>query len=277
MPYRYDMMLQLTTKPVNAQTAIPHTGGWSESHWRNDLIPFVHPNVTRLLQGRAGALPKQASIVGLRICNYTVSGNRLLPGATSITKFLMPGAGYDCDVPQMGLEMGASTNGQNSNRFTLRAIPDAMVVFGEYSPTPEFSRAINEICQNLSGNGWCIQGRVLSNLTYRVVGVTALGVATLNGAPAVAVGDYMRTLRIRDVDGFSIEGAFYVSAVAGNTVTLMGWPADTVVQGSGFMRKDEVNLFPISSVVPSRVVVRKVGRPFEQYRGKRSRKKTRAA
>jgi len=274
--YRYDMLLQLTTSPTQAGKAIAHSGGWSESHWRADLLPPSNVNIQRLLNARAACLPRQAAMIGLRIGTFTLAGNKVLPGPTSITRFLKPGGAFDCDVPQMGLELSGSTGGANSSRFTMRGIPDAQVVNGEYAPSVAFKNRVQEYMNSLSGNNWAMLGRVLSNPTYRIVGITGLGVATFTAAPAVAVGDYMRLLRTKDEDQFPVEGAFYVSAVVGNTVTYANFPA-VVVRDSGNARKDEVAIYSFLDVNTSRVVVRKVGRPFEQYRGRRSKRRVRAA
>ena len=70
---------------------------------------------------------------------------------------------------------------------------------------------------------------------------------------------------------------FQVSDLAGRAFNLSNWPAGVAVKNSGSVRVDAVDNFTIIAVEPSRIVVRKVGRPFEQYRGKRSKKRVRAA
>jgi hypothetical protein len=278
MPYRYDMLFQLTTEPVQTTKAISHTAGWSESHWRQTLLPPESQALTRLLRARAGLLPLEGAMVGMRIGNFTIQGNRLLPGQTSIRKFLMPGSGtFRTDVPQMALELGGSTSGLNSSKFSVRGVPDGQVVNGEYSPTDIWGQQLQEYQNALTVDGWQMLGRVLSNPTFKIVSISALGVCTLSVAAPFPNGSQIRLLRVKDEDGFPISGVFNASQVQGSTFVLDGWPAATIVKNSGSCRVDAIDLFTFVEVNPSRIVVRKVGRPFEQYRGKRSRRRVRAA
>lgn len=124
MSFRYDMLFQLTTQPAQASKAISHTAGWSESHWRQNLLDASDQTLTRMLNAHAAMLPKQASMVGLRIGQFTIAGNRVLPGQTSIRKFLKPGqALYSCDVPQMALELVLARRASTARNFPCAACP----------------------------------------------------------------------------------------------------------------------------------------------------------
>ena len=278
MSFRYDMLFQLTTVPQQASKAISHTAGWSESHWRQNALDANDQLLTRMLNARAAMLPKQAAMVGLRIGQFTISGNRVLPGQTSIRKFLKPGqAGYSCDVPQMALELGASTSGINSSKFSVRGIPDNQVVQGEYAPTDNWDARLQEYINSLSAQGWQMIGRVLTNATQKIESVSTTGNCVTYDVPVFANGAQIRVLRCRDTNGFPISGVFQVSNLVGRAFDLSNWPQGSVVKNSGSVRVDAVDNFTIVDVEVSRVVVRKVGRPFEQYRGKRSKKRVRAA
>lgn len=278
MSYRYDMLFQLTTVPTQASKAISHTAGWSESHWRQNVLTQDDQILTRMLNARAGMLPKQAAMIGLRIGQFTIAGNRVLPGQTSIRKFLKPGQqGYSCDVPQMALELGASTSGVNSSKFSVRGIPDNQVVQGEYAPTDAWDQRLQEYMNALSSQGWQMLGRVLTNETFKINGISASGVCTLAVAPTFANGAQIRVLRCNDTNGAPVNGVYQASQVAGTTFVLNNWPQGVVVVAKGSVRVDAVDNFTLIDVEPSRIVVRKVGRPFEQYRGKRSRRRARAA
>ncbi len=272
MAYRYDMLFQLTTAPTQAAKAISHTAGWSESHWRQTLLAQDNQTLNRLLRGRAAMLPKQAAMVGLRVGNFTIQGNKLLPGQTSIRKFLKPGpATFSCDVPQMAIELGGSTSGLNSSKFAVRGMPDGQVVNGEYSPNADWDQFLQEYMNALTVDGWQMIGRVLSNPTYAIDAISASGVCTLKVLTPFANGAQIRLLRVRDNQGFSISGVFSAAQVAGSTFLLEGWPQGTVVSRNGSIRVDAIDLFTFTDMEVSRVVVRKVGRPFEQYRGRRSK------
>jgi hypothetical protein len=278
MPYRYDMLFQLTTAPTQATKAIAHTAGWSESHWRQTLLAQDSPALTRLLRSRASCLPKQGAMIGLRIGNFTIAGNRLLPGQTSIRKFLKPGpATFNCDVPQMALELGGATSGLNSSKFSVRGMPDNQVVNGEYAPQDAWDQYLQEYMNALTADGWQMIGRVLSNPTYAINGISTTGVCTLKVLVPFVNGTQIRLLRVRDENGFPISGVFNASQVAGSTFVLDNWVQGTVVKGTGSVRVDAIDLFTFTDMEVSRVVTRKVGRPFEQYRGKRSKRRVKAA
>jgi hypothetical protein len=278
MAYRYDMLFQMTTAPTQASKAIAHTAGWSESHWRQDSLPQTDDKLQRLLNARAAMLPKQAGMVGLRIGQFTLQGNRLLPGQTSIRKFLKPGQqGYSCDVPQMALELGGSTSGINSSKFAVRGMPDNQVVNGEYSPTDAWDQRLQEYINALEAQGWQMVGRVLTNQTYRINSISISGGCTLGVAVPWANGAQIRLLRCNDLNGFPVNGVYQADQVAGSTFLLKNWPANVAVQDKGSARVDAIDFFTFVDIEVSRVVVRKVGRPFEQYRGRRSKRRARAA
>ena len=189
MSFRYDMLFQLTTQPAQASKAISHTAGWSESHWRQNLLDASDQTLTRMLNARAAMLPKQASMVGLRIGQFTIAGNRVLPGQTSIRKFLKPGqALYSCDVPQMALELGASTSGVNSSKFSVRGVPDNQVVQGEYAPTDAWGDRLQEYMNTLEANGWQMIGRVLTNPTQKIESISVTGNCVTYDVPAFGNG-----------------------------------------------------------------------------------------
>jgi hypothetical protein len=102
----------------------------------------------------------------------------------------------------------------------------------------------------------------------------AANVVTLSAPLGAVVGtDFMRFRRCYDDAGNIIDGAYLVTAAAGNTVTLGGFANRTLTKASGTARIDRIILVPFGTVKPARIVVRKVGRPFESYRGKASKKK----
>ena len=90
MPYRLNVLFAVTTAPTDPLRAVPHSGGWSETHW-SDIVPNQALNFNTLLMQRALMLPTQCAIIGYRQATYTVAGNRLIPGGTSTAKLLLPG------------------------------------------------------------------------------------------------------------------------------------------------------------------------------------------
>ncbi len=285
---RISLLFQLTTNPTNLSNAIPHTGGWSESTWIAAGAPTsMQTYLANWAQIRAIMLPGQAAIVGGRLANYTLSGNRLLPGGTSNFKFLVAGnSNYGTDVPQMALELGGSSGAlPNANRFTLRGIPDAYVVYGEYQPDPNFKAAVTKYINFLTGGRQNVQGvtsgfigRVLNNPVGRVQTVVAAAAGagfnmtvTLSQDVGGTINqDYLRFHRVSDVNGNPIKGTYLIIGKAANVYTLQGTPNQNVTKPSGTARIDLLNLYPYTTIAPSRILVRKVGRPFQGYRGRAS-------
>jgi hypothetical protein len=275
MPSKVTYIFNVATQPDNLQVANIHTAGWSESYWQPALIPATFPAINALATKRALLLPATASIVGVRVAQYTISGNRLLPQGASTSSVRFPGnSAFATDLPQVSLQCsGRSIAGANTSRFVLRCIPDEMMVGGEYKPTPAFSTALTNFFNLLKGgNGWSFIGRVISNPTFRVDRIAA---GVLESGITLNVDDFVRLLRVTDTLGNAVTGAYRVSAIGGPPVgyTLAGFPAGTTVVNSGLCRLDEIALFNFSDVSFKRAGVRKVGRPSESYRGRASRRR----
>jgi hypothetical protein len=117
-------------------------------------------------------------------------------------------------------------------------------------------------------------GRDLAQASVRVLKI-AVNLITLEAIPGtgLAIGDFIRLHRVFDDNNLPVKGAFVVTAIAANIITVQGLNA-TVTEPSGTLRRDLLTFFNYGAIAPIRAVVKKVGRPFEQYRGRRS--KTRA-
>ena len=274
MPFKYTMIMQLTTAPTIADAASAHIGGWSESHWRNDNPdPSANPFLD-LMQKRALLLPSQASVVGYRVGSYTLTGNKIYPGTTSTGRVFLPGGVNDCDVPQMALQLNSGSNGANSSRIVLRGLPDELVKNGEYAPFSGFRAALTRFITSLTANNWGFIGRDLTQPAIRVLGVQG-GVLTTDGSSVILPGaDWVRFHKVVDTLGRPVTGAFFAaSSPSANHFVLTGFPTDVTVGPNGTVRRDIVARYNYTNITPGRVVVRKVGRPLEQYRGRRSKRR----
>jgi hypothetical protein len=271
----------VTTAPTNLSAAAPHSGGWSESWWQTNNYNFTIANLQAIAQVRAGCLPKQASIIGFRQALYVISGNKLLPNGASVTRVNVPGnAAYTTDLPQCSLELSGQANGAiNSNRFRMGCLPDEQISFGEYQPTVPYGGSVATFLNMLStgqtlGNNvgtFGFPGRDLTQPSVRVVSLTAGGVLTTS-APLAVVNNvtYIRLHRVYDVLGNPVKGSYLASNIAANQYQLQGTPGQTVSKPSGTARVDAVVVFNYASVTISRAVVKKIGRPSQGYRGRRS-------
>lgn len=268
---RTSWLFAVTTDPTDATSASPHSGGWSESHW---CAPsdFVAANARTLASRRANLLPGQGSIIGYRLESFDLTGNKLSPlGATS-GRFLYPGLdSRDLNLPQDSLMMnGAGSGVPNAARFNLRCIPDGIITRGEYQPSPAFKGALTLYSNGLIAVGYGFIGRVKTGLSARVNSIAA-GVVHLNGAVGgVANTDFLRLNRVYDDLGNPVKGTFLITNITGNAYTVSGLAGVSVSQPSGSARIDALDFFQYGVINPARAVVRKIGRPFEQYRGRAS-------
>lgn len=273
---RLTNIFQIATNPANLAKARVHTAGWSETFW-TQLNPSAFNDLWfKQQQKRALLLPSTGSIVGFRTQEFTISGNKLLPGGSSSGRQNLPGATpLSTDLPQVALMFSTEAqNAPNSSRMILRGMPDSIMLNGEYQPTAGFSALVTAFVNSMIGFNFGFVGRDLSQASVRVLKIAA-NVITVDGIPGtgLAVGDFVRLHRVYGSDGNPVKGAFPITAIAGNDLTVAGLAA-VVNAPSGTLRRDQLMYMAFANLIPVRAVVKKVGRPFEQYRGRRS--KTRA-
>lgn len=277
MPYRYTLIMQVTTTPGNLETSSAHTGGWSESHWHPNALTPTSSQFRDVLLARARMLPRQAAITGYRIANYSIVGSSLKPQGASTGKVRFPGnPARETDLPQVALEFGGAAGGGNSNRFSARCIPDDVMEFGEYQANATYKGYVTQYCNALVNGGFGFIGR---DLTQQVIRIKTIDGSTmvLYDSIGVTLGETLFTfIKVKDVLGSPIVGNFRVTALPGGvaTYTMAGLPQNTSVVDSGSVRILVPQFCLYSSVTPARAVVRKVGRPFEQYRGRASKRRT---
>lgn len=274
-------IFQLTTQPADPALAVAHSGGWTESYWQPNAIPSNFPLIGALATKRAALLGKGAAIVGVRVGQYTLSVNKWLPQGASTGPLFRPGVqGNPTDIPQMALLCGSTSSaGPNQAKFTLRGIPDEVVTNGEYNPYSGYKTFVTNFFKELSDNAWSFSGRVIANPTYRIqqiVASTTPGWVTLlmQTSPYVS-GGYLRLLHVRDDDGNPLKGAFAMKQFDNTVPSISIAVPDATVRSltGGFGRYDQIGLFPLTNPVVRRVGVRKVGRPYESYRGRASKRR----
>lgn len=255
-----------------------HTGGWSELLWHASDDPSVVINcltgvrnaVPPLLLSRANCLPVKDSIIGVRL--YAGSTGRGQSFA-----FAYPGGYLADEIPQMGLLIKCGSVGLlNSRRWIIRGIPDDSVVGGEFAPTPNFIYQIGQLFLAYSNFGF--YGNDLTLPVAKLSGVDAGGNATvINPTPQpFMLNDRVHISRAVDViTGLFKQATGFVKAVVPpNVFQIDSWTGNAANGGKATKILPKI-FCPINSTTcaVSRVVVRKVGRPFEQYRGRRSRRR----
>ena len=250
--------------------ASAHTGGWSEQVWCDDSTEADGPGINRLAQKRARMLPVQASLIGWSFAEFGISGNRLLPlGSRTITHRYPGSVGTTADVPQAALTLsGTVGGGPNKGKYIMRCIPDENVTNGEIDVGTTFLTRVNSFMEELTGFGW---GTIVRNLSATTGGVKSIAGNVITSVPGVmpVAGNYVRLLRVSDQNQHPVIGSFRVSSVVGDLITVEGLSATVLPGGRGQWRVDSVRFAPFQTMNIGRISVKKIGSPFEKYRGRR--------
>lgn len=246
---------------------ITRVGGWSESWYLDAETVSPDDRFRRVNLARAALLPIGCSIIGQRY-------QMVEPvGSSQTGSFVYPGtAGTLADVPQMALFCRVhAVNAINIRPAVLRGIPDARAVRGEYNPSDAYTKAISLYFGELATWGFKFRGRDLSAPQLPLIHILADGSVQTEVAHTYVVGDMVQVLRAVGADGRKRGGRFQVTAVLNSFHFSINWNQLFDSTG-GRVRKDlGYSYYDIVTPVDIRgVTVKRVGRPFFQYRGRRS-------
>lgn len=266
--YKATMLFQATTAPAGVSPDPARTGGWSESHYFDGSLDILRSSFGSLCNRRANLLPNNTFIVGQR---FQLLGG----GSTTQGVRYMGNAGTAQDIPQMAILAYVPANGYvNVSRLTLRGLPDARVVGGEYNPLDTYNTALTAYLTELGLLGFRFKARSFLAAKDDVISITSGGLATLATGLGLSRGDKVRLLRTRNIHGNSVSGVYTVlSETDVVNVLLADWGGVAAV--GGVMRK-EVTIYPPYDNKGSsrgRVITKKVGSPFGKYRGRRSKRR----
>lgn len=271
------LLMQLSTNTTNPLLPGRRIGGWSESYyWEGanmaDLISLVN-DVSfdfgpSLSSARAAILPKAASVVGQRIQLINPTGP-----SQSLNEQFPGNPAWPCDIPQMALLCKApAVTGNHIRQLILRGIPDQMVIEGEYAPTPGFSNRLQEFF-NVLGL-FSFRGRTTPTGAQPIMNISAAGVVASGVPITVRVGDIVTITNANVLPpGTFVNGLFRVTAITPTLqqFTLANWTAG--IAGSAGTSNSRGIVYPrinAARITIGRIIVRKVGRPFVGYRGRRS-------
>jgi hypothetical protein len=274
MTIKCTMFFVQNTAVSSPNAPIHRQGGWTESwYYPGVSVPAARAafgdasSVPNLCSARAAMLPLGASIVAQR---YQVVAPTVSPAQLTSFNYTSPG-GVEGDYPQGALlcrvpALGAS----NVRRAILRGLPDSVVTEGEYTPSFGFGISLAGFFGALQP--FAFRGRDLSQPVLKIINVTAAGVVTTETNITLTVGQMVRVLKTQTSAGSLKGGRFQVSAVGpgSNVFTLLNWALGATTGGS--VRPDLV-VYPMidsGNISVSRVVTRRVGRPFVTFRGRRS-------
>jgi len=267
----------LPSAPNVGYTGRAHIAGWSESMMYNgDDVALLQQLLNSGNEIAAGLLPARAALLG---GGAAVIGVRLYQGGAGKGQsfsFSFPGiAGAETDIPQAALLCkGASVGSLAVRRFTLRGVPDVQIAFGEFSPTVAYATAVRTYFNALTNFGFLAFDPGAA--TPAVFKVTAAGLVTMVASPQPFTVGQIVVIN-RTLDATQIQRTFrgMVAAIGPlpGQFTLADWDLGATTGGTATRKVKIFFGFAGGLTTVSRVVTRRVGRPFEQYHGRRSKKR----
>jgi len=264
--YKMTMLFELATNVTSASSG-GRVGGWSESWYYDGVLGIGRPLFGTLCARRAAMLPTGARIVGQRF--QQVSPN---VGASQVASTVFPGsASTAADVPQMAILVKVLAGGglANIRNWAMRGLPDARVIEGEYAPSVAFTTAFAQFVTALAP--FSFRAIQLDAPQQEINFIDENGIMNLLDTMTLGDGDLVKVMRTRDENGQSVSGIFKVGTGTTSSVKpLVNWTAGFT---NGGRARKQVVIYPLigsAGATLGRVVVKKVGRPFSGYRGRRS-------
>lgn len=168
------------------------------------------------------------------------------------------------------------------NRAFLRGLPNIGILQPLlFNFSPEWNDALERFVFNLldGGESWRARGwwedpdvapRAILDLSGGGPDRSTV-IARLEGAPLPEVNDRVRLFGLPPVLKFNT--VYTVTKVVGQTVTLLPdssrpGPVGTILTAGAFCKVRVRRVVPLLTAVPVRITRRKIGRPFELYRGR---------
>lgn len=277
MTIKFTMLIQDATAVSNPNAPVHRIAGWSESWY------YPGTNIQACLAaafGTGGLIPQLGLVptrAGLLSLGSSVIGQRVQvvdpPGLAQSLNNVYPGNGlFATGYPSVALLSKVPGIGvRNIRRVLTRGLPSAVVTEGEYTPTALWNVALALYVQALAG--WQFRGRDLAQPIFNVLTISPAGLVQCQQNLPFATNQPIRILRTKDVTGDLRGGRFIVSTTGplSSQCTILNWPYGATTGGT--VRADAV-VYPAvdtANFAPGRTVVKKVGRPFYQFRGRRSK------
>jgi len=255
-----------------------HIGGWTENvYWFGEMGALLTQLTTGgggqpgLLPSRAALLPANASIVGVRFYQGGAGRGQSraynYPGAAAVAT----------DIPQMALLCkGGPINFNVIRRWTVRCIPDIFVAQGEWNPTVDYANAVAAYLGALTQFGFIgTDPPVTTNVAQIVPAAAGTSTVTVQiRQQPFNLGDQLWFQKCKDPAGNLISFTAKMQALVANRqdqFVIDQVVPDTLTGGVVFIKTH--SFYSISQATVSRVVTRRVGRPSELFRGRKSRKR----
>lgn len=257
---------------------IPRTAGWSESLYGPDDVslvirmlkgPRVDPAIFPLLQARANLLNNQSAIIGARLYQGTTGKGKLVAASYNGNNGLEDQPGVSLLVSATSLATG------QSRRWQMRGMVDDDVVGGEWNPDDDTVHRFQEYIQSLANFGWMAQTNANQ---LKILDIDPTGLVRTEGTvPWAILTDVTIKNSTQISTGRRVGGKFRITAVPSTkSFQVSGWTFGDTTGGTVSIVSSAFQSFGSSTISVVRTSFRKVGRPFAGYRGRRSRRPTRA-
>lgn len=258
-----------------------HLGGWSELvFWPTNSVKDCIDALTKganglqgLLPARSGVLNGGASIVGVKLYQGGAGKGQTLAVA-------YPGNPiFPSDIPQMALlcKCGGQTTAA-VRHWTLRGIPDSQVSQGEFAPGTLFITFLQVYFQSLANFAFQAIDTTLTK-TVKINSITSAGnLKTATLANPFGVPSIVQISRTIDSDGVlqSLKSSISAPTAPGFQFLIDDWAGSGIgatTKGTAVQNTLGVFMFNPATASAARIITRRVGRPFEQYRGRRSKRR----
>ncbi len=242
--------------------------GWSETWYRAGTIADFKSFRSLFAARRANLLTDNASIIGYRM----KEGNGPVEVVRASTRGTIT---TNSDIPQMSLACQTRTaDGKRVKYFRLRGLPDARTTDGIYVPTDAFQTAFTNFARMLQDEVWGWQGLKLTNLPARVNSIDVDGNVSCAAGAAFAVGNYVTFRRCKNAAGVRIEGTYRVlERTSDQAFKIANWTSG-IVGANGTVAVVDYELLQANRDYTKfyAVSTQKVGRPFDLYRGRATRR-----
>lgn len=258
--------------------------GFSESIWFGsdsvadcvNALKIGAGTVQGLLPSRAALLPSSASIVGYKL--YQGGAGR---GQSASVSYPGPG-GQATDVPNIALLMKSisGTTGA-TRRWWVHAIPDQFVVDGAFVPNGTYLTALARYVQTLGlFQFFSLPASPANSPIVNLTQIPAVPPATANtalvnvqNAAAFAANMAVTLSGMLDTNGNrrTFSRTILSVNVGANQVVVPNWTEGNMTGGTMRQEGTVASTFDPANTGVVRIGTRKVGRPFDVYRGRKSR------
>lgn len=269
--WKCSMIIQVATGSAEADAAAIRVAGWTESWYDDGSYPIesVRRQFRVLCQRRAALLPSSGIVKGQRYQLVSPVGQAAIDTAQ------FPGNAGLCDYPSLSLYgRVAGTGVVNTRPMYLRGVPDAQITRGEYTPSPVYKGYVTAFCNELQE--WNFRCTDKSGATVPIINIADDGTVTTS-EPLTGAAQFKRVKVLKTnlaVSGNAFGGLYYIGTFTNTqSFKLTGWNKGEASGGSVRLYDFVYPSIPANAVTISRIVSKKVGRPAELFRGRRSKRR----